>query len=306
MSRRCDVIERMNTTRRSLLMAAAALAGSWNARSQESGDVVIAQQVVDRIKAKVGIPWLAETVDGIIIGSPGIHVRGIATTMMATLDVLQRAAASGKNMVITHEPTFYSHQDSTEPLAKDPTFQAKREFIAEHEIVVFRLHDHWHRMTPDGIDSGMRYELGWGTHAVADGDREFVFPTSQLREFAATMAARLGSRSMRIVGDPKTPIRRVIARWGYASLMPDLINAAARTDVDLIIVGETREWELVEYVQDQIAAGNNKALIVLNHVVSEQAGMKYCAKWLKEFIPEVPVEFVPSQEPFWQLKPSRA
>jgi hypothetical protein len=29
------------------------------------------------------------------------RVRGIATTMMATLDVLQRAAAAGKNVVIT-------------------------------------------------------------------------------------------------------------------------------------------------------------------------------------------------------------
>jgi hypothetical protein len=40
-------------------------------------------------------------------------------------------------------------------------------------------------------------------------------------------------------------------------------------------------------------------LIVLGHVVSEQAGMKYCAEWLKSFIPEVPIEFIPAAEPFW-------
>ena len=27
---------------------------------------------------------------------------------MSTLDVLQRAAAQGKNIIITHEPTFYT------------------------------------------------------------------------------------------------------------------------------------------------------------------------------------------------------
>ena len=27
--------------------------------------------------------------------------------------------------------------------------------------------------------------------------------------------------------------------------------------------------------------------------------MKYCAEWLKGFIPEVPIEFVPASEPFW-------
>jgi hypothetical protein len=73
----------------------------------------------------------------------------------------------------------------------------------------------------------------------------------------------------------------------------------ASPEVDVMVVGETREWELVEYVQDQIAAGDNKALIVVNHVVSEQAGMKYCAEWLKGFISEVPVDFIPAQEPFW-------
>ena len=293
---------RMNINRRSLLIAGAALASTWRAHSQNSGDVIIVQQVVDRIKAKVGIPWLAETVDGLIVGSPGIQVHGIATTAMATLDVLQRAAAASLNMVITHEPTFYSHQDATGPLATDPTYLAKREFMAAHEIVIFRLHDHWHGMTPDGIDTGMRYELGWDGHQVANSDGEFTFATSQLREFSAAMAARLGARSMRIIGDPKLPIRRVIASWGYSSLMPDLIKAAARPDVDLIVVGETREWELVEYVQDQIAAGANKALIILGHVTSEQGGMKYCAKWMKDFIPEVPVEFVPAAEPFYQLK----
>ena len=47
-------------------------------------------------------------------------MQGIATTMMATLDVMKRAAAAGKNMVITHEPTFYSHQDTIRPAKGRP------------------------------------------------------------------------------------------------------------------------------------------------------------------------------------------
>ena len=66
-----------------------------------------------------------------------------------------------------------------------------------------------------------------------------------------------------------------------------------------MIVGETREWEVVEYAQDLISMGRKKALLVLGHVVSEQSGMKYCAAWLKTFITEVPVDFVPAVEPFW-------
>jgi putative NIF3 family GTP cyclohydrolase 1 type 2 len=101
------------------------------------------------------------------------------------------------------------------------------------------------------------------------------------------------------VGDPKLPVKRVLASWGNVSQMPG-IPFFARPDVDVLVVGETHEWELVEYAQDTIASGKKKALIVLGHVVSEQAGMKYCAEWLKEFIKEVPIEFIAAEEPFWR------
>jgi hypothetical protein len=28
--------------------------------------------------------------------------------------------------------------------------------------------------------------------------------------------------------------------------------------------------------------------------------MKYCADWLKGFVTEVPIDFVPAPEPFWR------
>jgi putative NIF3 family GTP cyclohydrolase 1 type 2 len=73
----------------------------------------------------------------------------------------------------------------------------------------------------------------------------------------------------------------------------------ARADVDLLVVGETREWETVEYARDAIAQGRRKGLVILGHALSEEGGMRYCAKWLKTFIKDVPVEFVEAGEPFW-------
>ena len=81
--------------------------------------------------------------------------------------------------------------------------------------------------------------------------------------------------------------------------MSPRIPILSRPDVDVLICGETREWEVVEYAQDAISAGQKKALLVLGHVVSEQAGMKYCAEWLKTFVTDVPIEFVAAAEPFW-------
>ena len=70
-----------------------------------------AQEIVTRIQQKLaadGIAWRATTVDTFKAGRPETAVRGIATTGMATFDVLRRASAAGRNFVVTHEPTFYT------------------------------------------------------------------------------------------------------------------------------------------------------------------------------------------------------
>src|SRR5260370_32449537 len=117
----------MNDSRRTFLLAGAGLAA---ASRISVGAVLTAGQAIERIKNNVGIPWRAQIVDNIIAGSAETPVKGIATTMMATLDVVQRAAAAGRNMVITHEPTFYSHQDKTDTLKDDATYQFKLDFLA--------------------------------------------------------------------------------------------------------------------------------------------------------------------------------
>ncbi|HXG32243.1 MAG TPA: Nif3-like dinuclear metal center hexameric protein [Bryobacteraceae bacterium] len=282
-------------SRRSLISAAAARAA---ARTPASQAVLTAADIVERIKSHVGIPWMEKTVDRIVAGEAETPVRGIATTMMATLEVIQRAAAAGRNMVITHESTFFSHEDRVDQLAGDETYRYKLDFIRRQSIVVFHFHDHWHRRKPDGIAVGMARELGWERYADPQDPRLFLFPEVPLARLARDMARRMNVRTLRVVGDPKLPVRRAIASWGYVSQFPG-IPLAARPDVDVLLVGETREWELVEYVQDMIAAGKKKGLIVIGHVVSEQAGMKYCAEWLRGFIREVPVDFIPAPEPFW-------
>src|ERR1700675_3694546 len=73
-----------------------------------------AREIVAAIQEHVGIPWQKETVDTFKAGNPDTPVTGIAVTMMATLDVLQRASANGQNFVIQHEPTFYNHLDVPE------------------------------------------------------------------------------------------------------------------------------------------------------------------------------------------------
>jgi putative NIF3 family GTP cyclohydrolase 1 type 2 len=255
-------------------------------------------QVIERIQKNLGVPWRTPTVDTLKAGTPDTPVKGIATTMMATFDVLQRAAKAGRNFVITHEPTFYNHEDTTTAFSADPVYAAKRAFLETHGMAVLRFHDNWHARRPDGIRTGMLQILGWERFSTEDSPRVLVMPETSLEALAGDVRKRLQARTMRVIGSPQMKVRRVAINPGYADLQ-GVMRTLSRPDIDVLVIGEAREWEGILYAQDSIAAGRPKGLIVLGHVISEENGMNECARWLKTFISEVPVEFIPAGEPFW-------
>lgn len=260
-----------------------------------------ARDVIAAIQEHVGIPWQKETVDTFKAGNPDTPVTGIAVTMMATMDVLQRAAEKGENLVITHEPTFYNHLDVPDGMDQsDPVWKEKRDFIEKHGIVVWRFHDHWHRMNPDGVLQGMVNALGWKKFQQEKNPHLFVMPELTLEEVAAEVARKLASPVVRVVGDPGTKVTRVGFSPGSAGFARET-HALEMDEVEVLLVGETREWETVEYAADAVSEGRKKALIVIGHVPSEQAGMEECARWLRTFVKDVPIAFVPAKQPFWTL-----
>jgi putative NIF3 family GTP cyclohydrolase 1 type 2 len=255
---------------------------------------VTAEQVVERIKKNVGVPWRDQTVDVFKAGDPETPLTGIATTFMSTLSMLQRAAENRKNFIITHEPTFYNHLDKTDDLRDDPVYQYKTEFIRKHNLVVWRFHDHWHARKPDGIFKGFTKTLGWEKYETAPGTSVFTIPARPLADVAREVQERLKTRSLRVVGDPALVVSK-IGRGGHD--LASTIRTLA--DHDAIIAGDVREWDSPVYVRDAVLAGQKKALIVIAHERWEEFGMENCAEWVRSFVPEVPVEYMPSGEPFW-------
>jgi putative NIF3 family GTP cyclohydrolase 1 type 2 len=280
-----------------VLLTSALLSGATLAQDQR----LTAREVITRIQQHVGVPWQSDTVDTFKAGNPDTPVTGIAVTMMATLDVLQRAAASGNNLIITHEPTFFDHLDISAQLPEkenDPVLMAKREFIETHRLVIWRFHDHWHARKPDGIEAGMINALGWQKFEDPSNQYLFNIPDVTLEKLVAEIKRKLGIRVMRVVGDPNLHINKLVLSPG-ASGFTNHAKALEIPGVQALVVGETQEWETVEYVADAMVEGRPKSLIILGHIPSEQAGMEECTRWLKTFVFEVPVTFVPAQEPFW-------
>jgi len=286
---------------RCVCLAALGIASSLEAQSERS--LPTAAEVIERIKQNVGVPWPESTVDAFKAGDPNARVTGIAVTMMATLDVLERAAARGDNLIITHEPTFYSHLDSTAGLAgeNDSVYAAKAAFIRKHGLIIWRFHDTWHQRKPDGILTGVVKALHWEAFQQSGNPKVFDLPPTTLGALATTIRNRLGPRALRFVGDPSVRISRVALSPGFAGGDANR-RLFQGTGIDALIIGEAHEWETIEYAADAIAAKQRKGLIIIGHIPSEQAGMEEAARWLKTFVKDVRVDFVPTREPFAILR----
>lgn len=258
-----------------------------------------AGEVIDRIKSHLGVAWNDSTYrDTFKFGGPGTEVTGIATSAFASIDVIRQAAAAGLNMVIPHEVTFWNDRDDTDALGSDPFYQAKVEVMRQHNMVVFRIHDHMHAQRPDFTFVGSARAIGLDdAYETEPGSHRFVIPETTLGDLAARVKARSGSRALRVVGDPAATVSRIRLGVGYAGT--PLYNA----DTDVMISGEQQEsdggFDGLAYALDAVTLGIAKGWIVLGHTVSEEAGMLEMADWIRGFVPEVPVQLVRAGEPFW-------
>jgi putative NIF3 family GTP cyclohydrolase 1 type 2 len=291
------VIPARGLSRRAFVLAGATVLLAAKAGRAQPGRLT-AGQAVERIRAAIGVPWRETTVDTFKAGDPDTVVTGIATTVMATLGVLRQAAASGRNLIITHEPTFYSGNDLPGARAADPVYLAKKAFIDEHHLVVWRLSDHWLARKPNEFTTALAETLGWTAGRSRENDAIFAISPTTLGSTAAHVRSRLGLRGgMRVIGKAETPIRRVVLSPGTTSLLAAVENLQ---QADLLVSGEPREWEAVEYVFDTAFAGQPKSMIAVGRIVSEEPGMRACAVWLRTLVREVPVETIAVGDPYWK------
>lgn len=184
------------------------------------------------------------------------------------------------------------------PPPPDPVFSAKDDFIKKHNLVVFRLSDHWRMRTPDPFAQGLADTFGWSKFAAADDPKDLDIPETSLDAVVAHVKRSLKARGgMRIVGNPQLSVRKVGFLPGSTPIQASIEMLPG---VDVIIAGEVREWEPVEYVLDTDALGGKKALVLVGRIVSEDPGMQVCAQWLKSIVPEVRSTWESAGDPYWR------
>ena len=269
-----------------------------------------AQDIVDRIRTSLGVDWRADTVDTFKAGDPSTVVTGIATTSLATIDVLRRAVNAGANMIITSGPTFYSRADRPTPPAGrgrgaaatppplDPVFAAKNEFIKTNNLVVWRFSDHWRLRTPNPFTTGLIDALGWSRIRSTDNPLTVTVPSIALDRLVHDVNRKLNARGgLRIVGNRQMRVRRIGFLPGSVPIQTTL---SVLPRVDALIAGEIREWESSEYARDTVSEGLPRALILLGRTLSEDPGMQACARWLQTIVPDVRCRWMPAGDPYWR------
>ncbi len=258
---------------------------------------ITAAGIINRIKKQVTCNWLDHTVDTFKAGNPHDRVRGILCTFIPTLEVLRKAVEMQCNLVITHEPTFYNHQDESIHLKNDPVYRAKQKIIDDNGLIIWRFHDHWHRTQPDGIMEGMLRKLNWKSKVIHSDPVILRFPEMYVGEFVRHLKRKFKQSPVRVTGDPVMSFSRVAFAPGSRGCT-EHIKLLSRPDVDVLVCGEEPEWASITYVRDLVALEKRKAMILMGHLNSEEGGMEYCAEWLGNFIHEVPIRFVQAGDPF--------
>jgi hypothetical protein len=188
--------------------------------------------------------------------------------------------------------------DETKQFAGDPVFTEKQKFIRDHKLVIWRFHDYIHSIIPDGILSGMASKLGWIEYMVNNNPDQFMLPETTLEELLKYLKKIFPENAFYVVGDPEMRLRMVRLAPG-APGSGQHFKILGQADTDVLIAGEVPQWETYEYMRDAVDQGRKKAIIFLGHVNSEEAGMEFCAQWLKGFIKDIPVTFVESGPSFW-------
>jgi putative NIF3 family GTP cyclohydrolase 1 type 2 len=257
-----------------------------------------AEQIIAAIIKNTGSNIIPNTVDVIKEGDPETQVKGLITCMFATMDVLKQAVAKNCNLIIVHEPLYYNHLDETEKLQNDPVYLEKRKYISDHKLVIWRFHDYIHSMKPDGIATGMVTKLGWKNYLVKGKTNQFLLPETTLNDLLKNLKQVFPKNAFYVIGNTDMKLTRVSLAEGAPGSATH-IRLLEDNNVDVVLAGEAQQWESYEYARDAVDQGRKKAIIFLGHINSEEAGMEYCAQWLKTFLTNMPVNYVESGSSFW-------
>lgn len=225
-----------------------------------------------------------KTVDGFKWGSPDTEVTGVAVSWMSTQTVIERAIALGCNFVLTHEPTFYIHED-TEAFRDTPAGRHKMNVLRAHDMVVYRMHDAWDLYPGYGIIDRWLAHLGFQASAEPRYPAILSIEPRSVGALAHWLKAKMELDGVLVRGDTERLVSKIALACGAGGFRPLLTAQGA--SADCYVAGKVSEWQLMRYAEDA-----DIPVIVVGHEASERYGMMGMADLLRETFSGLKVAYV--------------
>ena len=246
------------------------------------------QQAIETIKNFTG----NTCIDQIVYGNTTSVCTGVVLSVHASIDVIKKAIQNGANLIIVHEPSFYTANDRLPWLEANEVYQFKKKLLDDNGITIWR---HNVGGGPAYNYLGAAKTLGWENY-TADC-RTYTIPETTVKELAGFLVEKLNLNGARFVGNPGAKVSRIylgdnIGGWGVDErIYMDMI----RENIDVLIPLESWDWTAPAYVLDASQLGQNKAIIGLGAYNVREAGVKYLAEiYPSLFDDDFPIEFVQS------------
>lgn len=277
-------------------------------------------QVIEAIRYFHGIVEKSRF-DRVIYGETERECTGIVVTCSATVEIIRAAAQQGANLIVCHEPVFYTGCDDETLIQGVKLVEAKKKLLDEAGITIWRDHDHMHGGGKPGQDQniipriphpgektdyifyGIMKILGWEEYLVGNITKPLLYeiPETDVPSLCAFLMDRLNLNGVRIVGKADAKVRRVFfCEHVNERHDEDLYQRMDSLNADVFIPLEIIDWTLSSYIRDAVAMGENKAILEMGHFNVEEAGMRYLAESVLPslFGSSLPVSYIQSGDSF--------
>jgi len=246
------------------------------------------------------VPLKPKTVDRLITGSPETKVKKIGTCWMPYWDTCRKAVESGVNVLVVHEPTFYTHWDLDEKQAdyhNSPEYtrkqyisqvEKKKKWIDDHGLVIIRNHDTMDALQENGIPFALGKFLDFkntdiiASHTYYNVYRTASEPAGSFAQRIAKKLSVLGQPGVAFYGDPGFMVSSVGV--GTGCICDPMEFADLNPDVFIAIDDAVRTWTQTTFAMD-----TGHPLIVINHGTSEEMGMRSLNQIIRERFPKLEV-----------------
>lgn len=249
-----------------------------------------AREIYARIRA-MGGEVSPQTVDTCKAGDLGKDVQKLAVCFIATPQVIAEASAWGADMILTHEPTFYTNDDTADT---DAVTEEKKRMLADAGVTVCRYHDGLHAAATDWILQGFMQKLGRPYEMKDKRHAELQTPLTS-KELAELARDNCVLSCVRLVGNAAHAVKTLGLYLG-APYGDDVLADIKAGASDCIVIGEVCEWSIGEYVRDAGQMGRPISMLILGHAGAERDGMRLAVDYIREEFPTLDVRYLESGE----------